>query len=138
MNKRQKENKESNAETGCNLPKGLAPVGPYAQMRRANKFIFISGQIPIDPETGKLIKGDFTKQAQQVLENLKLLLKAERSSIDCVVKINVFMKDLNNFLTFNEIYKEYFDKNSFPARTCVGTSDLLGDVEIEIDAVALI
>jgi len=136
MNKKLERNKGSNIKTDCNLPKGLVPVGPYTQMRRANGFIFVSGQIPIDPDTGKLIKGNFTKQARQVLENLKLLLKTEGSSLDCVVKINVFMRDLSNFARFNKIYKEYFNENSLPARTCVGASHLLRDVEIEIEAIA--
>lgn len=137
MNKKQEENKESNIETDCDFPKGLASVGPYVQTRKAKGFIFVSGQIPIHPDTGKLIKGDFTKQARRVLENLKLILKAKGSSIDRIVKVSVFLKDLNNFTTFNKIYGEYFDKDRLPARICVGVSNLLKGAEIEIEAIGI-
>jgi len=120
-----------------NFLKGLSPIGPYAQVRKVKGFIFVSGQIPIDPNTGELVKGNFEKQARRVLENLKLILKAKGSSIDHIVKISVFLKDLNNFATFNKIYEEYFDKDPLPVRICVGVSDLLKGAEIEIDAIGI-
>lgn len=120
-----------------NFLKGLSPIGPYAQVRKVKGFIFVSGQIPIDPNTGELVKGNFEKQARRVLENLKLLLETDGSSINHVVKFSVFLKDLNNFATFNKIYEEYFDKDPLPVRTCVGVPDLLKGAEIEIDAIGV-
>lgn len=112
------------------------PIGPYSQAIVAGDFIFTSGQIPIDPRTNQVVQGDIKGQTRQVLENLKAVLEAAGATFDDVVKVNVYMKDLNEFSAMNEVYSEYF-KNSPPARTTVEVSRLPRDVKIEIDLIAV-
>jgi 2-iminobutanoate/2-iminopropanoate deaminase len=116
--------------------KAPTPVGPYSQAVRAGSFLFISGQIPINPGTGKVEKTAFGDQVQQTLNNLKAIVEEGGSSLDKVVKVNVFLTDLGNFSEFNTIYAEYFG-NSKPARACVQVSRLPLDVKVEVEAVAL-
>ncbi len=116
--------------------KAPKPVGPYSQAIIAGDFIFTAGQIPIDPKTNQIVQGDIKEQTRQVLENLKAVLEEAGASFDDVVKVTVYMKDLNEFSAMNEVYSEYF-KNSPPARTTVEVSRLPRDVKIEIDLIAL-
>ncbi len=116
--------------------KAPKPIGPYSQAIIAGDFIFTSGQIPIDPKTNQLVQGDIKEQTKQVLENLKAILEEAGVTFDDVVKVTVYMKDLNEFSAMNEIYSEYF-KNSPPARTTVEVSRLPRDVKIEIDLIAV-
>jgi len=111
-------------------------IGPYSQAIRANGFVFVSGQIPFDPETGELVGGDVAQQTMRVLENLKAILEAAGSSLDHVVKTGVFLKDMNDFAAMNEVYARYFPKNP-PARATVEVARLPRDVRVEIDLVAL-
>ncbi|CUT01196.1 endoribonuclease L-PSP [Candidatus Kryptobacter tengchongensis] len=116
--------------------KAPKPVGPYSQAVIAGDFIFTAGQIPIDPKTNQVVQGDIKEQTKQVLENLKAVLEASGATFDDVVKVTVYMRDLNEFSAMNEIYSEYF-KNSPPARTTVEVSRLPRDVKVEIDLIAV-
>lgn len=111
-------------------------VGPYSQAIIANGFIFVSGQIAIDPTNGQINNGTTAEQTRQVLKNLSAVLESVDSSLDKVVKATVFIKDMNDFQSMNEVYGEFFGKNK-PARACVEVSRLPKDVRVEIDAIAL-
>ncbi len=116
--------------------KAPAAIGPYSQAVEVNGLLFTSGMIPIDPATNELVTGDITVQATQALTNLKNLIEASGSSMDKVIKTTVFVKDMNDFATVNEIYKTFFDKD-FPARSCVEVARLPKDVLIEAEAIAM-
>ncbi len=118
-------------------PKAPKPVGPYSQGIIAGNYLFVSGQIPIDPETGEVIKGDFKTQVRRVLENIKAIVEASGASMKDVVKVTVYLKDMNKFQEFNEIYKEYF-KEEPPARSVIEVSNLPKNVDLEIDAVVYV
>jgi len=98
-------------------------IGPYSPAVKVGKILFTSGQLPIDPEKGEVIRGDIQKQTKQVLENLIALLNLYSVTLDNVVKTTVFLKDMNDFPEFNKIYSEYF-KGEFPARSCVEVARL--------------
>ncbi len=112
-----------------------AAIGPYSQAIKAGNLVFISGQIPIIPATGEIVRGDIKLQTKQVLENLKNILDAAGSCIDNVVKTTVFMKDLNDYTAINDVYKEFFTDKP-PARAAVQAARLPRDVGVEIEAVA--
>mgnify|MGYP000365480824 CR=1 FL=1 len=116
--------------------KAPKPVGPYSQAIIAGPFIFVSGQIPIDPKTGVIVKGGIKEQTERTLENIKAILEAAGSSLDKVVKVTVYLRDLNLFKEFNEAYAKYFPKDP-PARATIEVSNLWGEILIEIDAIAL-
>jgi 2-iminobutanoate/2-iminopropanoate deaminase len=112
-------------------------MGPYSQAIQAGNLIFISGQIPLDPTTGELVKGDIRQQTQQVLENIKGILESQEIKMEDVVKATIFLKDMGNFNQVNEVYATCF--SSFPpARSTVEVTRLPRDVEIEIEAIAVI
>ncbi|HII61291.1 2-iminobutanoate/2-iminopropanoate deaminase [Pyrococcus horikoshii] len=115
-----------------NAPK---PIGPYSQAIKAGNFLFIAGQIPIDPKTGEIVKGDIKDQTRQVLENIKAILEAAGYSLNDVIKVTVYLKDMNDFAKMNEVYAEYFGESK-PARVAVEVSRLPKDVLIEIEAIA--
>lgn len=115
--------------------KAPAAVGPYSQAIEVNGLIFTSGQLPIIPESGELINDDIKKATARSLENIKEILQEAGSSLDKVVKVNIFLKDMNDFSSVNEVYSKYFTKNK-PARSCVEVSKLPKDGIIEIEAVA--
>lgn len=117
--------------------KAPAAIGPYSQAIEVNGLLFTSGVIPIDPETNTLVEGDVAVQARQAIGNLKNLIEAAGSSMDKVVKTTVFIKNMNDFGTINDIYKEYFTSD-FPARSCVEVARLPKDVLIEIEAIAVV
>ena len=117
--------------------KAPAAIGPYSQAIEANGLLFTSGVIPIDPETNTLVEGDVAVQARQAIGNLKNLIEAAGSSMDKVVKTTVFIKNMNDFGTINDIYKDYFTSD-FPARSCVEVARLPKDVLIEIEAIAVV
>ena len=112
-------------------------IGPYSQAIQAGNFLFLSGQIPIDPKTGELVKGDIRKQTQQVLENIKGILESQSLGMENVVKSTVFLKDIGNFNQVNEVYATYFP-SSPPARSTVEVAKLPRDADIEIEALAII
>ena len=111
-------------------------IGPYSQAVAANGFVFLSGQIPLDPATNTLIEGDIAAQTARVLENLKAVLEASGSSLAQVVKTTVFLKTMDDFSTMNEVYGRYF-LESPPARATVEAGRLPRDVLVEIECVAL-
>jgi 2-iminobutanoate/2-iminopropanoate deaminase len=115
--------------------KAPAAVGPYSPALKVGNLIFASGQIPIDPKTGKMIEGDIEAKTRMVLENLKAVLGPYSISLENVVKTTIFLKDMNNFSRVNKVYGEYF-KEEFPARSCVEVSRLPKDAEIEIEVIA--
>jgi 2-iminobutanoate/2-iminopropanoate deaminase len=117
-----------------------APVGPYNQAIIATgKMLFVSGQIAIDPATNQLVYSDnVAKQTEQVMANLAAILAAAGATFENVVKTGVFLKDMNDFTTMNEIYSQHFDEATAPARACVEVARLPKDVLVEIDCIAVI
>ena len=117
----------------------MAPkaIGPYSQAIQAGNFLFLSGQIPLDPETGDLVRGDIRQQTKQVLENIKGVLESQKLGMEDVVKATIFLRDIGNFNQVNEVYSTYFP-SSPPARSTVGVAKLPRDADIEIEAIALI
>lgn len=115
--------------------KAPAVVGPYSPALKVGNLIFASGQIPINPKTGKMIEGDIEAKTRRVLENLKAVLEPYSIELENVVKTTVFLKDMNNYARVNKIYGEYF-KEKFPARSCIEVSHLPKDADIEIEAIA--
>jgi len=116
--------------------KAPAAIGPYSQSIKAGGFLFVSGQIPLVPETGELVLGDIKTQAERVLENISAILAAAGTSFDQVVKTTIFLTDMGNFSAVNEVYAKYFPANP-PARACVAVAQLPRGVAVEIEAVAL-
>ena len=112
-------------------------IGPYSQAIQAGNFLFLSGQIPLDPKTGELVKGDIQQQTQQVLENINGVLESQRLGMEDVVKVTIFLKDIGNFNQVNEVYALYFP-SSPPARSTVEVAKLPKDADIEIEAVAFV
>ena len=112
-------------------------MGPYSQAIQAGNFLFLSGQIPIDPKTGELIGGDIRQQTQQVLKNIKGILESQKLSMDDVIKATIFLRDMENFNQMNEIYASCFPVDP-PARSTVEVSKLPRNVDIEMEAIALI
>ncbi len=125
------------AKETISTDKAPSAIGPYSQAVKSGSYIFTSGQIPINPANGEIAAGGIEAQTRQVLENLKAVLKAGGSGLQYVVKTTVFIKDMNNFSTINKIYGEYFAA-PYPARSLVEVARLPKDVEIEIEAVAVI
>ncbi|MBP0044107.1 MAG: RidA family protein [Roseofilum sp. SBFL] len=123
-----------------NTQKAPAPVGPYNQAIAASgQMLFVSGQIAIDPTTNELVHtDDVTKQTEQVMNNLKAVLAEAGASFANAVKMTIFLKDMNDFATVNQVYSGYFDPESAPARACVEVSRLPKDVLVEIDCIALL
>jgi 2-iminobutanoate/2-iminopropanoate deaminase len=119
-------------QTG-NAPDG---IGPFSQAIRANGFVFIAGQVPVDPRTRAVVGGDLSAQTERVFQNLTAILEAAGSSLEKVVRVGVFLKDLRDFALFNELYARYFP-SAPPARTTVEAARLPKDVLVEIDAIAI-
>ncbi len=115
-----------------------SPVGPYSQAIVAKgEFIFVAGQIPINPETGEIVgEGDIVAQTRQVMRNIGAILKQEGLGWENVVKTGVFLQDLNDFAAMNEVYSQYFP-SSPPARSCVQVARLPKDVLVEIECIAV-
>jgi len=111
-------------------------IGPYSQAIEAGNFLFLSGQIPLDPKTGE-VQGDIRQQTRQVLENIKGVLESEKLGMESVVKVTIFLKDIGNFNQVNEVYATYFP-SSPPARSTVEVAKLPRDAAIEIEAIALV
>ncbi|MEA2327084.1 MAG: 2-iminobutanoate/2-iminopropanoate deaminase [Thermoanaerobaculia bacterium] len=112
-------------------------IGPYSQAIRAGNVIYTSGQIALDPATGALVEGDFAAQAHRVFENLKAVLAAGGATFSNVAKATVYLTDLANFATLNEIYASYFGATK-PARTTVGVAQLPKGGLVEIDLIAIV
>lgn len=112
-------------------------IGPYSQAIQAGDFLFLSGQIPLDPVTGELVKGDIRQQTERVLKNLNGILESQKLSMGNVAKVTIFLKDMGDFSQVNEVYATYFP-SSPPARSTVEVSRLPRDVDIEIEAIAIV
>ncbi|MBM0046568.1 RidA family protein [Anaerococcus sp. mt242] len=114
--------------------KAPAAVGPYVQAIGTEQFVFTSGQIPLNPETGELVT-EISAAARQVLNNIQAILEESGSSIDKVIKCTVFLADINDFAAVNEVYKEFFDEHK-PARSAIQVAALPLGAAIEIEAIA--
>jgi 2-iminobutanoate/2-iminopropanoate deaminase len=111
-------------------------IGPYSQAIRANGFVFVSGQVAIDPATQQVIPGDVAAQTERVIQNLSAILKSAGSTLDRVVKSTVFLKNMGDFGAMNEVYGKHFT-GAPPARSTVEVARLPKDVLVEIDVIAL-
>jgi len=117
--------------------KAPAAIGPYSQAIRAGGFVFVSGQIPIDPATGEFVAGGIGEQTERVLQNLSAVLEAAGSGLDKVVKTTVFLADMKEFAAMNDVYAKFFT-GAPPARATVAAAGLPRDARVEIEAVALL
>jgi 2-iminobutanoate/2-iminopropanoate deaminase len=111
------------------------PLGPYSQGIRAGNFLFVSGQGPIDPKTGKMTEADIEKQTHQTLQNIKAIVEDSGLALNDVVKVTIFLKNASDFQKMNEIYKTFFQANP-PTRTTVQAGFVSPGMLIEIDAIA--
>jgi 2-iminobutanoate/2-iminopropanoate deaminase len=112
-------------------------IGPYSQAVRANGFLFVSGQIPLDPKSQQVVGTTASVQTERVLENVKGILEAAGSALDRVVKATVYLADMNDFAAMNEVYSRYFEADP-PARSTIEASKLPRNVRVEIDVIALL
>ncbi len=124
-----------NMKQALNPKSGPKPIGPYNQAIKVGDFLFCSGQIPINPNTGQLVEGDIQVQTTQVIENIKSILQSAGLNLENVVKTTVYMTDLTEFPAMNEVYAKYFGP-VYPARTTVQVDDLPRGAKIEIDVIA--
>lgn len=115
-----------------------APIGPYNQAVKANGFLYVSGQIAIDPKDGKLKTGSIAEETHQVMQNLGAVLRAGNLDFNDVVKISIFMKDLHQFGEVNEHYGQYFPEGEQPARETVEVARLPKDANVEISLIAAV
>ncbi len=115
-----------------------APIGPYNQALLANDTLYISGQIGLDPNNMELVKGNIEKETEQVMINVKSILKASEMSFDHVVKASVFLADMDDFRRVNEIYGSYFNDETAPARETVAVKTLPKNVRVEISMIAIL
>jgi 2-iminobutanoate/2-iminopropanoate deaminase len=115
--------------------RGPKPIGPYSQAVKSNGFVFVSGQVALDPKTNEFVGSEVRQQTERVLENLKAILEASGVSLNHVVKTTVFLKDMNDFTAMNEVYARYFVAAP-PARSTVQAARLPKDALVEIDLIA--
>jgi 2-iminobutanoate/2-iminopropanoate deaminase len=115
--------------------RGPKPIGPYSQAIKANGFLFLSGQVALDPKTGELTGNDIRQQTERVLENIKAIVEAAGSNLHHVVKTTVFLKDMSDFPAMNEVYGRYFSAAP-PARSTVQVAGLPKEALVEIELVA--
>jgi 2-iminobutanoate/2-iminopropanoate deaminase len=116
-------------------PAGPKAIGPYSPAIRTSQFLFVSGQVPLDPATGALVTGDISAETRQVMENIGSLLKAGGLDFSAVVRATVFLADMNDFAAMNVVYGGYFAE-PYPARATVEVARLPRDARIEIDVIA--
>ncbi len=112
-----------------------APVGPYNQAIISGNFVFVAGQIALDPATGQLLEKDVKTQTQQMMKNMEAVLKAAGSELAKVVKTTIFLDDMNNFAAMNEVYGQFFKENA-PARSAIEVARLPKDAMVEIECIA--
>jgi 2-iminobutanoate/2-iminopropanoate deaminase len=118
-------------------PTGAPPIGPYSPALRVGNFLFLSGQIPLDPANGQVVDGDVRAQTRRVLQNMGELLTAGGAQFSHVVRTTIFLADMNDFAAVNEVYASFFAE-PYPARATVQVARLPKDVRVEIDAIAVI
>ncbi|MDF2537554.1 MAG: hypothetical protein K0S76_575 [Herbinix sp.] len=116
--------------------KAPAAIGPYSQALQYGNFVFASGQIPINPENGQVVEGDIKIQAVQVMKNVSAILEAAGGSFENVIKTTCFLKSMDDFAAFNEVYAQYFVNK--PARSCVAAAKLPKDVLCEVEVIAVV
>ena len=131
----QKRRKEEKHMEKIHTEKAPAAIGPYSQAMKQGWLVFTSGQIPLDPATGKLVEGDICAQAEQCCKNVVALLESQGLTTAHVVKTTVFIADMNDFPKVNEVYKKYF-REPFPARSCVAIKSLPLGAQVEVEAIA--
>lgn len=119
-----------------NTKKAPAAIGPYSQAVKVDNLLFISGQMPLDPDTMEIVPGNIQDQTKRAIENLKAILEEAGLTLNDVAKTTVFVKDMNEFGSINEIYANYFTEHK-PARACVEVARLPKDVGVEIEAIAV-
>ena len=117
------------------LQNAPSPIGPYSQAIKVENFLFVSGQIAINTKTNELIDSDIERQTEQTLENIKVILEGANSLLENIIKVTIYLKDINSFSLVNNVYKKYFKAN-FPVRTCVEVSKLPKNAKIEIEVIA--
>lgn len=122
-------------KTIISTKKAPGAIGPYSQAVKVNDMVYVSGQIPLDPETMEIVGEGIAEQTKQVMNNLMQILTASGADAKSVVKTTCFLSDMNNFASFNEVYGSYFTEDP-PARACVEVSRLPKDVLVEVEAVA--
>ena len=117
----------------------LAPqaIGPYSQAVKAGNTVYLSGQIPLDPQTGELVTGDIEAQVRQVFENLRAVARASGGDLENAVKLNVYLTDMGNFQTVNKVMAEYFAQ-PYPARAAVGVAALPRGTTVEVDGILVL
>jgi 2-iminobutanoate/2-iminopropanoate deaminase len=123
------------AKAAIQTPAAPAPIGPYTQAIRLGSLLFVSGQTPIEPESGQMASGGIEVETRRVLENVKAILGAAGATLDDVVKTTIFLKDMNQFQAVNTVYASYF-KPPYPARSTVEVSRLPRDARVEIECIA--
>ncbi len=111
-----------------------APIGTYSQAVKVGKTVYLSGQIPLVPETMEMVEGDFAANVRRVFDNLTAVCEAAGGSLQDIAKLNIFLTDLSNFATVNTIMAEYFEQ-PYPARAAIGIAQLPKDAEVEMDGV---
>lgn len=121
--------------TPVSTPQAPAAIGPYSQAIRAGEFLFVSGQIPLNPSTGELVGGSIADQTHRVFANLGAILAASGASFDHVVKTTVYLADMSEFAAMNDVYASYFGAPA-PARATIQAARLPRDVRVEIDLIA--
>lgn len=119
-----------------NTPNAPQAIGPYSQAISFDKILFISGQIPADPQTGQIVSGGVAEEAHQVMKNLKAILEEAGSQFSNAVKTTIFLKNMDDFTVVNEIYASYFEEGNYPARETVQVAKLPKDVNVEISMIA--
>jgi len=118
-------------------PSAPNPMGPYSQAVQHGNMLFISGQVAFDPATGELVMDDIPSETTQIMKNLKAILEAADMDFSHVVKTSIFLADINNFSTVNEVYGSYFDADTAPARETSEVANLPGLVNVEISMIAM-
>jgi reactive intermediate/imine deaminase len=122
------------AKTIINTDKAPQAIGTYSQAVKVNNTVYLSGQIPLEPETMEMVEGDIEAQIRRVFENLTAVCEAAGGKLQDIVKLNIFLTDLGNFATVNRVMAEYFEQ-PYPARAAIGVSQLPKDAEVEMDGV---
>lgn len=118
-------------------PEAPKPIGPYSQGVVAGCFLFVSGQIPLDPRTGSMVEGDFKAKVRRVLDNVKAIVEASGGTLRDIVKVTVYLRDIRLFQEFNEVYSQYFPEDP-PARAVIEVSSLPRGADVEVEAIAYI
>ena len=119
-----------------NTSKAPKPIGAYNQAVVRNGFVFTSGQVPIDPNTGELVDGSFKERVRRVMNNLKFILEEAETNFSNVTKFSVFLTDISNYSEVNEVFNEFIKDSDAPARSLIEVSSLPAGADIEIDCIA--